>query len=182
MPAGSFALSNTLTGLGRDFGASEAFVGAICGLGVAVAGIIGSLAIPPLARRVPIERLYLIVGAVGAAFSLLLIWLPRIPAGYAIAVIGQNGFWAASYSAIAIIVLRSNGEHNPLAATQFALLSAAAGVPLTYMQFIDGHAYSVGLLTGSYAADAAISVAACAILAVLLWMRGGGARARSVSM
>ncbi len=172
MPAASFALSNTLTGLGREFGASEAFVGAICGLGVAFAGIIGSLMIPPLARRMPIERLYLMVGAAGAAFSLLLIWLPRIPVSYAIAVIGQNAFWAASYSAIAIIVLRSNGARNPLAATQFGLLSAAAGVPLTYMQFIDGHAYTAGRLTGSYVADAAISLGACAILALLLWMRG----------
>ena len=178
MPAASFALSNTLTGLGRDFGASEAFVGAICGLGVAVAGIIGSLVIPPLARRMPVERLYLLVGAVGAGFSLLLIWLPPIPVSYAIAVIGQNGFWAASYSAIAIIVLRSNGEHNPLAATQFGLLSAAAGVPLTYMQFIDGHAYAFGHLKSSYVADAAISLAACAVLAVLLRRRG--ARAATV--
>jgi PAT family beta-lactamase induction signal transducer AmpG len=172
MPAASFALSNTVTGLGRDFGASEAFVGAICGLGVALAGVVGSLVIPPLARRLPIERLYLMVGAVGAAFSLLLIRLPRTPASYAIAVIGQNGFWAASYAAIAIIVLRSNGARNPLAATQFGLLSAAAGVPLTYMQFIDGHAYAVGHLGGSYVADATISLGACAILALLLWKRG----------
>jgi PAT family beta-lactamase induction signal transducer AmpG len=173
MPAASFALSNTVTGLGRDFGASESFVGAICGLGVAAAGIIGSLLIPPLARRAPVESLYLMVGAVGAGFSLLLIGLPRAPAAYAIAVMGENLFWAASYSAIAIIVLRSNGARNPLAATQFGLLSAAAGVPLTGMQFIDGHAYSVGRLTGSYVADAAISLCACSILALLLWRRRG---------
>jgi PAT family beta-lactamase induction signal transducer AmpG len=179
MPAASFALSNTVTGLGRDFGASEAFVGAICGLGVALAGIIGSLAVPPLARRLPVERLYLMVGAVGAAFSLMLVWLPRTPASYAIAVMGQNAFWAASYSAIAIIVLRSNGERNPLAATQFGLLSAAAGVPLTYMQFIDGHAYTLGRLTGSYVADAALSLGACAILALLSWRRGARDTVRS---
>jgi len=117
------------------------------------------------------------VGVVGAAFSLSLVFLPRIPAAYAIAISGQNAFWAASYSAIAIIVLRSNGEHNPLAATQFGLLSAAAGVPLTYMQFIDGHAYAFGRLAGSYVADAAISLAACVILAVLLRMRGAKAAA-----
>jgi PAT family beta-lactamase induction signal transducer AmpG len=171
MPAASFALSNTLTGLGRDFGASEAFVGAVGGLGVAVAGVLGSLVVPPLARRIPAERLYLAVGAVGAAFSLLLIGLPPTPLGYAIAIAGQNGFWAASYSAIAIIILRSNGAHNPLAATQFGLLSAAAGAPLAYMQFIDGHAYDFGRLAGSYVADASISLAACAILAALLRIR-----------
>lgn len=176
MPAASFALSNTLPGLGKDFGASESFVGVICGIGVAIAGIFGSLIIPPLARHVPTERLYLLIGVVGAVFSLSLICLPKVPATYALAVIGQNGFWAASYSAIAIIVLRSNGEHNPLAATQFGLLSAAAGVPLTYMQFIDGHAYGIGRLAASYGVDAAVSLGACAILAILLRARLAGRR------
>ncbi len=178
MPAASFALTNTVTGLGRDFGASESFVGAICGLGVAAAGILGSLMIPPLARRMPIEALYLVVGAVGAGFTLMLIALPAAPASYAIAVMGENMFWAASYSAIAILILRSNGARNPLAATQFGLLSAAAGVPLTYMQFIDGHAYAASRLTGSYLADAAISLSACAILAFLVWRR----RARAAGL
>jgi len=50
-------------------------------------------------------------------------------------------------------------------------------VPLTYMQFIDGHAYAFGHLPGSYIADAAISLAACVILAVLLRMRGAKAAA-----
>ena len=182
MPAASFALTNTVTGLGRDFGASESFVGVICGLGVAAAGILGSLMIPPLARRMPIETLYLSVGAVGAGFSLLLIALPAIPASYAVAVMGQNLFWAASYSAIAILILRSNGARNPLAATQFGLLSAAAGVPLTYMQFIDGHAYAAGRLTGSYLADAAISLGACALLAFLLWRRRARAGPRRAAV
>jgi PAT family beta-lactamase induction signal transducer AmpG len=171
MPAASFAISNTLPGLGRDFGASEAFVGVVCGLGVALAGVMGSLLIPPLVRFVPSERLYLAVGAGGAVFTSLLIFLPHTPLGFAIAIIGENGFWAASFSVIAIIALRSNGQHNPLAATQFALLSAAAGVPLTYMQLIDGQAYSRAHVTGSYIADAAISFTACMILAAAMWLR-----------
>lgn len=171
MPAASFAISNTLPGLGRDFGASETFVGVVCGSGVAIAGVFGSLMIPPLARRVPSEPLYLLVGVGGAIFTSLLIFLPRTPATFALATIGENGFWAASFSVIAIIALRSNGQHNPLAATQFALVSAAAGVPLTYMQLLDGHAYSFGGVGGSYGADAAVSLAACILLAAALWLR-----------
>ena len=105
-------------------------------------------------------------------FSSLLIWLPPTPASFAIATIGENGFWAASFSVIAIIALRSNGQDNPLAATQFALVSAAAGVPLTYMQLVDGHAYAFGRITGSFIADAGISLTACAILGAALWLRG----------
>ena len=53
--------SNTLPSLGGDYGASEAFVGVVCGVGVAVAGVLGGLAIPPLALRWPAERLFPIV-------------------------------------------------------------------------------------------------------------------------
>ncbi|MGA2951917.1 MAG: MFS transporter [Caulobacteraceae bacterium] len=168
LPAANFALSNTLPSLGADYGASEAFVGVVCGVGVAVAGVLGGLVIPPLALRWPAERLFPIVGVIGAAFSLSLIIAPKTPLWFAIADFGQNGLWTASYSLIAVIALRANGENNPLAATQFALLSAAAGVPLTYMQIIDGHAYGVGGLAASYAADAGLSLVACAALALIL--------------
>jgi MFS transporter, PAT family, beta-lactamase induction signal transducer AmpG len=171
LPAANFALSNTLPSLGADYGASEAFVGVVCGAGVAVAGVLGGLVVPPLAVRWPAEKLFPIVGVVGAVFSLSLILAPRTPIWFAIADFGQNGLWTASYSLIAVIALRANGENNPLAATQFALLSAASGVPLTYMQIIDGHAYGAGGLAASYVADAGLSLLACAALAMLLAAR-----------
>jgi PAT family beta-lactamase induction signal transducer AmpG len=171
MPAASFALSNTMSGLGNDFGASEEFVGVVAGSGAAIAGIFGALVVPPIVRGLAVDRAYLLIGAVGAVFTLSLILLPRIPGTFALAMIGQNGVQAASFAAINILILRSIPEDHPLAATQFALLNAASGVPLAYMQAIDGNAYGHGGLTSSYLADALISLAACAVLAVLLLRR-----------
>jgi PAT family beta-lactamase induction signal transducer AmpG len=171
MPAASFALSNTLSGLGKDFGASEAFVGAVAGVGVAVAGVIGALVVPPIIRRLSAERAYLAIGAIGAAFTLMLILAPRNSASFALAMIGQNGIQAAAFAAVNVLVLRSIKDDNPLAATQFALLVATSSVPLTYMQAIDGNAYDLGGLTGSYLTDAAISLAACAVLGLVLIRR-----------
>ena len=72
-------------------------------------------------------------------------------------------------------MLNSIGEGNRLAATQFALLSSVIGLPLAYMQAIDGQAYGAGGLTGAYLTDALLSLAACAILGLLLRRRGRAA-------
>lgn len=172
LPEASFALSNTLTGLGKDFGASEELVGVVAGIGVAIAGVVGCLFVPPLIRgRRPPEYLYLAIGAVGAVITLAQLALPLTPFAFALGLIEQNGIQAAALAVSNVMILRSNGEHNPLAATQYALLNAAIGVPLTYMQAVDGQAYGAGGLAGSYLADALLSLAACALLVLLLRRR-----------
>jgi len=171
MPAASFALSNTLSGLGKDFGASEEFVGTIAGAGVTVAGVVGSLVVPRLIRGMPPQRVYLAIGAVGAVFTLLMIPMPRTSLTFALAMIGENGIQAAAFAASFVIILQAVGEDNPLAATQFALLNAASGLPLSYMQFVDGNAYDHGGLNVSYMTDAVISLIACTVLILLLRKR-----------
>ncbi len=169
-PCASFALTNTLGGLGADFHTPESLVGLIGGLGISIAGVCGSLAIPVLARFVPPRPLYLLVGGFGAVFTLTLILMARSPTTFGVAMLGENVFQAASFSVGNMIVLRTIGHGNPLAATQFGLLNSAASLPLTYMQFIDGHAYgALGGVNGSFVADAGVSGAACVVLALMLW-------------
>ena len=172
-PAAAFALTNTLGGLGAQFHADERFVGLVAGAGVLAAGVIGSLAVPPLMDRIAPTRLYLLIGALGAAFTLLLILLPKTPAVFGLAMLGENIFQAAAFATALAITYRSLGSDNPLAATQVALLTAANAAPIVYMQLVDGRAYGLGGLRGSLAADAAISFLACAILGAILWARRG---------
>jgi len=175
-PAASFALTNILGGLGRDFSASEAFVGLIGGVGISIAGVVGSLAVPGLAKLIPPRRLYLLVGAVGAAFSLLLVFLSHTPFNFGVAMLGENVFQAMAFSTANVIILRTVGHDNPLAATQFGLLNSAGMLPLTYMQAIDGAAYGhaaahgFGGANGAFVADALVSGAACALLALAFWI------------
>jgi PAT family beta-lactamase induction signal transducer AmpG len=175
-PAASFALTNVLGGLGRDFRASEAFVGLVGGVGISIAGVIGSLAIPGLAKLIPPRRLYLLVGAVGAAFSVLLIFLSHTPFNFGVAMLGENLFQAMAFSTANVIILRTVGHDNPLAATQFGLLNSAGMLPLTYMEAIDGAAYGhaaayrFGGANGAFMADALVSGAACALLAGAFWI------------
>ena len=173
-PAASFALTNQLGGLGHLFGASEKFVGLIAGVGVTLAGVAGSLVIPPIARRVPIRPLYLLVGTVGALFTLTVLVLPRTPLVFAVAMIGENVAQAAAFAVQYGIILREMGKDNPLAATQFAVLQAATALPITYMQWLDGRAFAAGGLDGSFIADAGLGLVACATLAVFVRRRTRG--------
>jgi PAT family beta-lactamase induction signal transducer AmpG len=170
MPAASFALTNTLGGLGHDFDASERLVSLVGGFGGMLAGILGSLIVPRLIRDTSPLVIYLCIGAVGALFTLALIALPRTPVTFAIALIGEDGFQAAAFSVQLAIVLRTIGNDNPFAATQFALLSAVAMVPLTYMQAIDGNAYGLGGLLSTYATDGLLALGASLSLGLLFWL------------
>jgi len=169
-PAASFALTNTLGGYGAEFHTPEALVGWIAGAGVTVAGVFGSLIIPLISKRLAPRPLYLLVGGFGALFTLLLILTPRTPLMFGLALLGENVFQSASFSTQNQITLRTIGQNNPLAATQFGMLTAVSIVPLTYMQLIDGNAYTAGGVNGSYLADALVSGGAVLLLGLLLWL------------
>lgn len=173
LPASSFALTNSLGGLGNDFGASERFVALVAGFGVTAAAVLASMIVPGIVKRVAPLMLYLAIGSTGALFTLSLIALPRVPAVFALALVGQNIFQAAAFVVENTIIFRTIGDDNPLAATQFGLLSAATAFPITYMQAMDGQGYRIGGLTGGLATDASLSLIACAALLPLVarWLR-----------
>lgn len=175
-PCASFALTNTLGGFGRDFSTSEQVVGVVGGAGAAVAGVVGSLIIPLLLKRMSAAPLYLAVGFAGAVFTLVLAAASRTPLTFAIAMLGENIFQAAAFSSANVITLEAIGHDNPLAATQFGVLIGVSVIPLTYMQLIDGRAYGWGGATGSLLADALVSGAACLLMG-FAWSRWRHAKA-----
>ena len=173
LPCASFALTNTLGGLGGDYHASEKLIALIGGFGVTLAGIFGSLSVPILSRRFPLIGLYLGIGIVGGLTTLLLLVLPLTPAIFTLAFVLQNIWQSAGLSTGNALALSSIGKNNPLASTQFAVLTAAMSAPITYMQLIDGHAYGAGGLTALYAVDGSLDLVACALMVVLFafWSR-----------
>lgn len=163
-PAASFALTNVMGGLGRDFSTPEATVSLVLGTGGLVAGIFGSLVMPLIERWVAPRSLYLYVGIVGAAGTLILLGLPRVPGVFAAAVLHENIFQAAAFSVCYAITLRTIGPDDPFAATQFSLLQSAFCLPLTYMQVADAQGYGLGGVSGAFLMDAGISGTACILL------------------
>src|ERR1700690_2193656 len=167
-PAGSFSLANILSGLGDDYYASAHLVTLVGGLGVILAGVVGSLVYPLLARRVALRLLYLVIGITGAAFTLFMLVLPHNASIFAVALIGETMFQALAVTGALAIVFETIGQNNPLAATTFCVMVSALNVSLTYMVAIDGMAYGRRGLIGMYVTDAGLGVAACILLGLLL--------------
>lgn len=179
LPAASFALTNVLGGLGRDFSASEHTVSLFAGVGTVIAGIAGSFLLQPLAARFALRPIYLGIGIAGAAFTLSLLLLPRAPWCFGLAITGENLFQALAFAAANAISFEVIGPENPLAATLFTLLMAATNLPITYMSWLDGHGYDWSGVTGSFVTDACVSIAACLLLswAIPRWRRAARAQA-----
>ncbi len=167
LPTGCFALTNTLSGLGQDYHASERLVGLINSVAVTITGIGGALLVPVLVRRSTTWRLYLAVGMLGAAATLLFALLPRTPPVFALAMVVENLAQALTLTMATVAALQSLDHAAPLAATQFGLITAVPQLPVTYMQWLDGHAYGAGGLNAMYLADGGLSLAACLATAFL---------------
>jgi MFS transporter, PAT family, beta-lactamase induction signal transducer AmpG len=173
LPCTSFALTNTLGGLGGDYGASERLIAIIGGVGVTAAGVFGSLTVPVINRRVGLVAIYLGIGIVGALSTLSLIVLPHTPMVYTIGLVAQNVWQSSGLAAGTALILSSIGKDNPLASTQFAFLNAALATPLMVMQWLDGHAYGARGLTGLYLTDGGLDLASCLLMValILIWSK-----------
>ena len=178
LPCASFALTNTLGGLGADYHASEKLIAAIAGFGITVAGVLGSLSVPILGRRAPLLSVYLGIGFVGGLSTLSLISLPHTPIVYTAAFIAQNIWQAAALATGNALILSSIGKNNPVASTQFAVLCAAMSAPITYMQWLDGQAYGAHGLTGMYLTDGGLDLLACAAMTALFFYLSKRAKGR----
>ena len=173
LPCASFALTNTLGGLGADYGASEKLIAAIAGVGVTLAGVFGSLSVPVLSRRLPLLSLYLGIGIVGGLSTLFMLALPHTPIVYTWAFVSQNIWQSAALATGNALILSSLGKDNPVASTQYAVLNAAMSAPIAYMQLLDGHAYGARGLTGLYLTDGGLDLLACSLMSLLFlyWLK-----------
>ena len=165
LPSASFALTNVLGGVGKDFSASERMVSLCAGIGSAIAGVFGSLLLPPLAKKAALRPLYLGIGIVGGLFTLGLLLLPHRPWSFALAITGENVLQAMAFSAANAIVFETIGPANPLAATTFTVLLAATNLSIVYMGFVDSWGYNWRGINGSFITDAGLSIVICLLLA-----------------
>ena len=171
-PTGAFALTNQLGGVARDFHASDAFVSRMGGVGLSLAGAGSCLLLPVFARWIKPLPLYLAIGTVGSLFTLTLLAMPHTPATFALAFLAENVVQALSFTSAVSICFTTIGSSNPLAATQFSLLTSATVLPILYMGVLDGRTYT-GLmgfhgLNAMYLVDGGLSIMACVLLAVIL--------------
>jgi MFS transporter, PAT family, beta-lactamase induction signal transducer AmpG len=167
-PCATFSLTNMVGGFGADFSVSPRTVGLLGGAGVTVAGIFGSLMLPPLARRIPLRTLYLSIGVGGSFFTMLMLLLPHVPSTFTLLVLGENTVQACAIACSLGITFETIGAQNPLAATNYAVLNAAYNVPITYMLLVDGSGYERWGVAGALAVDSVVGLIACLALGLLI--------------
>jgi len=174
LPTGSFALTNLLGGVAKEFHAPGAFVSRMGGAVLSFAGAASCLSLPLLARRVRALPLYLLIGTTGSLFTLGLLVLPRSSLTFAVAFLGENMVQALSFTAAVAICFRIIGRGNPLAGTIFSLLTSVTVAPIVYMGVFDGHVFTAHGVTGMYLFDGGVSLLACATMAaVMRWLPRG---------
>jgi PAT family beta-lactamase induction signal transducer AmpG len=168
LPTGSFALTNLLGGVAKEFHAPDAFVSRMGGGVLSLAGAASCLLLPLLARRVRALPLYLLIGTTGSLFTLALLALPKSPATFAVAFLAENMVQALSFTAAVAICFRIIGRNNPLAGTIFSLLTSVTVAPIVYMGVLDGRVFASHGVTGMYLVDGGLSLLACGVLAVVM--------------
>ena len=94
----------------------------------------------------------------------------RIGSRSRIAFLGENVVQALSFTAAVAICFATIGRNNPLAATQFSLLTSATVIPILYMGLLDGRVYDSHGLARMYLIDGGLSISACIIMATVMWL------------
>jgi PAT family beta-lactamase induction signal transducer AmpG len=177
-PTACFALTNLFSGLGADFHASEVWVTALNGPLVAVVCSAGCVVGIWFCTRFVRRTIYVLAGFGGAAAALALVYTPHTLVFFVAGVLLYNFFQGINYTAFGAFQYEIVGPGNPLAATQIALLTAAANVPITYMSRIEGHVYTRHGLSGMLGVDA-ISTLAMGTILLLVFRRIGWNRSHS---
>lgn len=168
LPSASFALTNVMAGIGKDYHADNDFVGFVGGMSLLIAGAAAGVLVPLLAKRIPLRPFYLAIGFTGAFFTLSTLLLPRTPTTFTCVFIGEQFFQSMALTVATAIIFEVIGPHNPLASTTFTLLTSVMVLPISYMGMFDGWGYDHGGLIGGLVVDAGFGLVACAFLAIVL--------------
>ena len=176
-PTACFALTNLFSGLGADFHASESWVTALNGAGVAAVCSVGCLVGIWVCRRYARRTVYIVTGFGGSAAALGMIWTPHTMVYFAAGVLAYNFFTGINYTAFTALCYEIVGPENPLASTQMALLAASANLPISYMTAVDGHFHTTHGLAGMLGVDAVSSILVGALLLTIFHAVGVGRRA-----
>jgi PAT family beta-lactamase induction signal transducer AmpG len=178
-PIGAGALMNLFTAVATDFRARPdmvIWVVAIAGLLTPTGALIGGFVCDRVSRWI----VYPIGGLVAAASAGLMLWLPLVPASYAIGAAAYalaTGFCYAAFMALAFELL---GEGAATSGTQFTLFMAATNVPVAYMIRLDGMGHRWWGVRGMIAVDAVANGAFGVLLLAGVWaVRVRAARKKS---
>lgn len=156
-PAAGTAAGNLISGLGKDFSASETTVIWVTGIWSALAGSVGALLGGRLADRFPRGYVYLFAGFGTAATALATVVLPHTPQVFVVIVLLYGMVTGAIYASYNALGFELTGD-SPVASTKLGLFAATINANVTYMTVADGFGYKKGGATGMFLVDGLASL------------------------
>ncbi|MGO8968216.1 MAG: MFS transporter [Myxococcaceae bacterium] len=163
-PAGSFAVSNLISGLGPDYHASSNAVVWVVGIGGGVLATLGSFLGGAIADRVNRMAAYALVALFGAVVAAYLALGPATAFTYALGYSAYALASGVSYCLFTALILDVVGQRRQAAATAFSLLNASGNIAITYMLWLDGLGYKHGGAAGLMGMDALANGASALVL------------------
>jgi len=156
-PAAGTAAQNLMSGMGKDFHASESMVIWVTGIGAALVCSVGAIAGGRLADRFPREYVYLFAGFGTAVTAIAAALLPHTAVVFIVIVLLYNMVMGAIYASYNALGLQLTGD-SPVASTQLGLFAAAINLNVNYMIRADGAGYKHGGATGLFLVDGLASL------------------------
>ncbi len=178
-PAGSFAVTNLISGLGPDYHAPAGEVLWVTGVGAGLLTTAGCFVGIFLADRMNRMVAYALGGLLAAFFGAYLALGPATPWTYGAAYLGYalaNGFSFCVFTALLLDVV---GPRKHAASTAYAVLNSSGNLAISYMVWLDGLGYARWGARGAAGTDAVLNgISAVSLVAVAVWVMRSGNRGK----
>ncbi len=166
LPVACFALN--FAPLGNSFHVSEKLVTIISGPLTAIASGIGALIGIWVCHKIDSLWAYVLPALLATIVTGGLIAGPKVLIFYMVGCFLYNLFQGISYTAYSTLMFEIVGLKNPLAATQFTLLTSLSNVPIVLLGALNGFGYSRFGLNGMLASDTLVTAMTGVLLLIFV--------------
>jgi len=175
LPIGSGAASNLWPVLAGDWHAGANTVALVNGVFGGLASAAGCLVGGPLCDRIDRKTAYGLFGALLAVVALLMSLAARTETLFAVFALAYSFVLGMSYAGFSAVTLEAIGRGA--AATKYNLLASLSNMPIAYVTWVDGWAYSRSGATAMLHVDAAAGLVGLLLFAAVAGRRRAAAPA-----
>lgn len=161
LPIGTGAASNLFSAIGGQWHASGDLIALVNGVGGGMVAIVGSLIGGYLCDIFDRKTVYIAIGLISAALTVVMALLPKTPMIYAGSVLIYTAISGAVYAAFYAYAQEASGRGT--AASKLALMIGISNVPISAMTYIDGAANARWGTNGMLFIETALGVVACVL-------------------
>lgn len=163
-PFCSGAMIGLITGLARDYGVNGQQVAWVNGLGGAFLTAAGALVVSLIPTHIRAPIAFILAGLANAAALGVLALGPLRPATYFTGTVLNLFTIGAGYALFTGVVLEFLGGSGKSGSSRYAIINSFGNLPVAYMSYLDGRAYTHWGPRGMSAADAILSAFGASLL------------------